>query len=457
MNRSTEIFNEQYSRISVRTDKMFAYLFILQWVLGITLAICFSPFTWNIDTREIHLHVYEAILLGAIIPAYPLFLIIKKPGDQINRYPIAVAQMLVSSLLIHLTDGRIETHFHIFGSLAFLAFYRDWKVVVIATVVTAADHLLAALYWPQAVYGVFSAGPWRALEHTGWVIFEDIFLLFSVQQGLKELRSIAEKQESLELTIAEIESKVQERTQALVDSQEKVIAQQAALTASSKLSSLGEMAGGVAHEINNPLAVISQLSAQVIELVDEVPIDQSTIKMMLNKIDSTTQRIAQIVKGLRTFSRDAKNDSYENVTIAQLLEDTFSFCKERMRTHGIKLIVDDFPKEVSIEARVTELSQVVLNLLNNSCDALEKVEEKWIRVSVSKTQHTVSLSIIDSGTGIDESVRSKIFNPFFTTKELGKGTGLGLSISIGIIQSHGGTLTLDQNQRNTAFIITLPV
>src|SRR6185295_14636106 len=103
-----------------------------------------------------------------------------RPGVASTRYVIAVAQMLWSALLIHLTGGRIETHFHVFGSLAFLAWYRDWKVLMTATVVVASDHMLRGMFWPQSVYGVLNAAPWRTLEHGAWVIFEDIFLLISI-------------------------------------------------------------------------------------------------------------------------------------------------------------------------------------------------------------------------------------------------------------------------------------
>ncbi|MGC4006786.1 MAG: hypothetical protein QM811_28130 [Pirellulales bacterium] len=91
--------------------------------------------------------------------------------------------MLWSALLIHLTGGRIETHFHVFGSLAFLAFYRDWKVIVTATVVVAADHFLRGVWWPQSVFGVLVESPYRWMEHAGWVVFEDVVLIRAALRG----------------------------------------------------------------------------------------------------------------------------------------------------------------------------------------------------------------------------------------------------------------------------------
>ena len=132
------------------------------------------PQTWIGATSYTHLHVWAAIFLGGAISGLPVYLALKRPGRSSTRHTIAVAQMLTSALLIHLTGGRIETHFHVFGSLAFLAFYRDWRVLVSATVVVAVDHLLRGLFWPQSVFGVLTPSSWRWLEHAGWVIFEDV-------------------------------------------------------------------------------------------------------------------------------------------------------------------------------------------------------------------------------------------------------------------------------------------
>ena len=127
-----------------------------------------------------------------------MLLAIFRPGDALTRYTIAVAQMLMGALLIHLTGGRIETHFHVFGSLAFLAFYRDWRVLVPATIVVAADHLLRGIFWPQSVYGVLVASQWRWVEHAAWVVFEDVILVMSCIRGTQELQQIAKHTAGLE-------------------------------------------------------------------------------------------------------------------------------------------------------------------------------------------------------------------------------------------------------------------
>jgi two-component system sensor histidine kinase/response regulator len=187
------LFSQHQQSICRHTDRLFAGLMACQWVAGIVAAYTISPKTWIGAYSQTHPHIYAAVFLGGAISALPIALALIQPGRASTRYAIATAQMLMSALLIHLTGGRIETHFHVFGSLAFLSFYRDWRVLVPATIVVAADHLLRGIYFPQSVYGVLATSEWRWLEHAGWVIFEDSFLIASCLRGRKEMWQIAER------------------------------------------------------------------------------------------------------------------------------------------------------------------------------------------------------------------------------------------------------------------------
>jgi PAS domain S-box-containing protein len=215
LKRTTELFQEAEHVVHIRTDRLFAKLMILQWFTGIIAALWISPKTWIGAASQTHWHVWAAIFLGGLMAAFPVFLTWKHPGNVLTRHVIAVAQMSFSSLLIHLTGGRIETHFHIFGSLAFLAFYRDWKVLASATTVVVLDHFFRGIYWPQSIFGVLTSSHWRWLEHAGWVLFEDIFLIISIKQSLKEMLGLAQRQASLEILNVNIEQKVAERTEEL--------------------------------------------------------------------------------------------------------------------------------------------------------------------------------------------------------------------------------------------------
>src|SRR5262249_19800442 len=140
--------------IARRTDRLFAALILLEWLGAIVTALVVSPYAWAGSARWGHLHVWAAWVLGGVSPSLPVVLAWTRPGEPETRQVIAVGQMLMGALLIHLSGGRIEPHFHVFGSLAFLAFYRDWTVLISASAVVAADHLVRGLYWPQSVYGI---------------------------------------------------------------------------------------------------------------------------------------------------------------------------------------------------------------------------------------------------------------------------------------------------------------
>ena len=198
-----------------RTDRMFAGLLVFQWLGGIALAMWLSPRSWTGLQSSPHPHLWAATVLGGAIICLPLFLLWKFPGRVLTRHVIGIAQMASAAMLIHLTGGRLETHFHIFGSLVFLSFYRDWRVIVTASLVAVADHLLRGMFWPESIYGTATGAQWRWLEHAGWVAFLDLFLLDSCRSSWKDLRGVAERQAQLEEANATIEQRVVERTEQL--------------------------------------------------------------------------------------------------------------------------------------------------------------------------------------------------------------------------------------------------
>jgi hypothetical protein len=185
--RAKVIFNESLREVQAGTSRMFIWVFLVQWALAIVLAVTISPYAWQGSVRTIHLHVVLAVVGGAVVNALPISLIILRPNWSATRHVVAVGQMLWSAILVNLTGGRIETHFHIFGSLAFLAFYRDVRVLITATLVVAVDHLLLGLFWPESVYGIVNPEWWRFAEHGGWVIFEDAVLFAGCRRALRDM------------------------------------------------------------------------------------------------------------------------------------------------------------------------------------------------------------------------------------------------------------------------------
>ena len=247
-----------------------------------------------------------------------------------------------------------------------------------------------------------------------------------------------------------LEMKVKEKTRQLYEAE-------AMLINAAKMAALGEMAGGVAHEINNPLASISLVCEQIYSLLNEDPVKwhdkiAEMLKMALNSI----HHIDSIVHGLRTFARDASKDAFDETPLKPIIKSALNLCQAKFKDKNIKVIVDEIDDEMSIYCRPVQITQVLLNLITNAFDAVEGLDEKWIKLQFADKGNGVEILVTDSGKGIPARLRDKVFLPLFTTKEIGKGTGLGLSISKGIVDVHHGTLTLNTKCKNTQFVLFLP-
>lgn len=230
---------------------------------------------------------------------------------------------------------------------------------------------------------------------------------------------------------------------------------QAQAVQAGKMATLGEMASGVAHEINNPLAVISGRVALMKKRFGGESEAEKKSLIDLDKIETQVGRITKIVNGLRTFARSSAKDPKVPNSMKKIVEDSVELVVERYLKSEVLLEVVPF-EDVEVSCRQIEISQVLVNLLNNAFDAVSSLEVKWIKLSIETDQTKLQIRVTDSGEGIPPEVVEKIMHPFFTTKEIGKGTGLGLSISKGIIEDHGGTIDYNPQSANTQFVIHLP-
>jgi PAS domain S-box-containing protein len=234
------------------------------------------------------------------------------------------------------------------------------------------------------------------------------------------------------------------------------------LIQASKMATLGEMATGIAHELNQPLSVIKTASSFFIKKIDKKePIEDGILARMLNKIDSNVDRAARIINHMRQFARKSDMD-LDKVQINDVLQSASDIFSQQLKLRGIKVIWDiekDLPR---INADAGRLEQVFINLLLNARDA---IAEKWGDLETVPVDKRIILKtkferpyvvcrVCDTGKGISRAIADKIFDPFFTTKEVGKGTGLGLSISYGIIKDCGGNIRVaDHKSGGACFIL----
>jgi C4-dicarboxylate-specific signal transduction histidine kinase len=268
--------------------------------------------------------------------------------------------------------------------------------------------------------------------------------------------ALSSMEEGLRKNTETLEKEVQERTIQLIETHRILDEQRARAMEASRLAALGEMAGGIAHEINNPLGVILVSAESQLNKIKRNQVNLPALEISLRRIEDTATRIARIVQGLKTFSRAGGKEPYEKVLMDSIVNNTLSFCHEKFIHHKIELKVNPIPEDLSIECSSIQISQVILNLLNNAFDAVEDLPEKWISIDINDKDDHVEIRISDSGRGISEVIQDKIFQPFFTTKEIGRGTGLGLSISKGIIEAHNGSIFMDKSTIYTTFLIHLP-
>ena len=475
---------------------MFMGLLIAQWLVSIGLALWISPLTWIGATSSVHIHVIAAIFLGGIIAFFPILLAWFHPGETLTRHVIAIGQMLSSAMIIHLTGGRIESHFHVFGSLAFLAFYRDWRVLITATVVISFDHFLRGVFWPQSIFGTVTAGNFRWVEHAGWVVFEDVFLFIMCRQSVAEMLTIARRQAQSDLTNERIELAVKQRTQELNESNgallnakddlarelvakskteqilngalKKLRENHVQVLQLEKLSSIGQLAAGVAHEINTPMqfvgdnthflkesfkslesllssydklaqvackdGVFAEVCAEVTEKITALDLAYlvTEIPVALDQSLQGISRVTDLIFAMKTFSHPGQEEK-KSANLNEGISATVTISRNEWK-YSAELVTElaaDLPR---VPCVIGQLNQVILNMIINAThsiqDAIEKqvITRGLISIKTFRENDEAVILIEDNGMGIPVEVVGKIYDPFFTTKQVGKGTGQGLAI-----------------------------
>jgi signal transduction histidine kinase len=492
MKRSEELFREHQNDIYRRTDRIFAYLMVIQWLAGIAAAIWISPRTWIGAQSQIHIHVWAAIFVGGAITSFPLWLIWKHPGQAVTRHAIAVGQMLTSALLIHLTGGRIETHFHVFGSLAFLAIYRDWKVLLSATLVVAADHFARGVFWPQSVFGVLTASPWRWVEHAAWVLFEDLFLLISMHQSLASMRQIADRQARLEDMNQGIEEVVKERTRELEQTHSQLVTASRQAGMADVATSVLHNVGNVLNSVNVSVSLISdkierskaanmsklaaliqehagdfenfvtndpkgkQLPGYIAQLAEYIVQEKAAVIGEINALKKNVDHVKDIVAMQQTYAR--VSGVTEVVNPAELVEDALRMNASALARHNVQFQREYGENLPDITVDKHKALQVLVNLIRNARQACDEAggEDKQLTMRVTSADNRVRLALTDNGAGISEENMRRLFTHGFTTKK--DGHGFGLHSSCLAAKEMKGSLTAqsDGPGKGATFILELP-
>lgn len=228
------------------------------------------------------------------------------------------------------------------------------------------------------------------------------------------------------------------------------------LLASQRLNSLAGIASGLAHEINNPLAIISGYSEQLFNQAEKGTLSPERLLFTARKLVETCNRCHRIIESVKTFARDGSRDSFQSCTVNEWVDATFTLCRERFRSVGISLEWKPLDVDIAFDGRLLQLVQALFNLLTNAFEAAVQNPQPRVWLSCEEQGNDVLLHVADNGPGIPESNRISIFEPFFTTKDQSRSVGIGLSTSKGMIEGHHGQLSFVSQPGTTRFTVRVP-
>jgi len=446
-NRADELFREHQHNICSRLDRLLAWLLVGQCIGGVAVAIWGSPLAWAGTVASVHPHVVAAVGLGLAIISLPIYLAWLMPGRLITRGSIALAEGAYCALFIHLTGGRIESHFMVFAALALVAMYRDWRVLLTISMVVATDHLIRGYWWPQSVYGTPTITPWRWIEHAAWVLVEDVFLLRSIHFDINESRRLARTQAELEVYAQGVSELVEQRTSALAEANRdlEAMCHQAQVADRTKSEFLANMS----HEIRTPLTAIIGYTELLYEDGDLRRAPAARVNA-IRTIQRNGEHLLGVINDILDLSRiEADRLTLEDVDFSpvQILQDVQSFMAVRATEKSIELRIEyETALPRTIRGDAVRMRQVLLNLVGNSVKFTEQGTVRLIARLVCNDSLRLEFDVVDTGIGMTEAQQAAIFQPFVqadtsTTRRFG-GSGLGLVISKRIAEMMHGSISV---------------
>ena len=292
-------------------------------------------------------------------------------------------------------------------------------------------------------------------------------LLCSIDKAIEKIslhRTSLYRNRELKLSTEIISKMNEELERRITDRTQKLSETQAQLFHTSKLATLGEMSAGLAHEMNQPLSGISLTTENMKRLMDRDALDDENMKSALEDINASITRMSKIIQHIRIFARQ-ESLKFSEIDVHEPIENALSLLGEQLRLHSIEVVKEYSENLPKITGEPYQLEQVITNIISNARHAMDENAEKNIEgyseqltFKTTQEKNEICIAISDNGAGMSEEQKEKIFQPFFTTKEVGKATGLGMSISFGIIESHKGRIEIESRKGEGSTIkIILPI
>ena len=228
------------------------------------------------------------------------------------------------------------------------------------------------------------------------------------------------------------------------------------LSAMARTRSLEELATAVAHEINNPLTIISGHTNALRMLIKKGNLKDDTGETHFNAVLRNVGRISKIVRSLRDVAEDGNNETARTLSLEDVVRRALENATQQMDAAGIRVTVSSDTGDSNAFGRDFHMVQAIEQLILNSLAAVRDLKEKWITIKITESGDSLAISVTDSGNGIPKDLHHKIMLPFFTTREVGEGSGIGLSIAKRNVEANAGSLILDPSSPNTRFVIKLP-
>jgi signal transduction histidine kinase len=364
--------------------------------------------------------------------------------SRIGLIVMANVLVLANAVVLGPASG-IDLLFLALIAVSFTIFDLRERWALLLGVALSVSGLIVAEVGVFNSFGIIPSGYFSSDYHTYSALAALAILLFALYQ-VSHANARAER--ALRLDIA-----ARERAERALDE-----TRQLSITAA-KMAALGEMSANVAHEVNNPLAAILLRAERLAQLSRQGRLDTAAVLRTAREISATVERIRRIIDALRSFARQGEGDPLRPEAVVSIVKDTVELCGQRFRMSAIELVVDPIPPDLRVDCRAAEITQILVNLLSNAHDAVERTQRPWVNITVEADGDgpgdDVRIVVTDSGPGIPPEVARRIMEPFFTTKPIGRGTGLGLSLSRGIAETHGGRLELDTHSARTRFVLTL--